>query len=96
MQKFAVYNPLDGMYKLFDTIEETVVAATEVAFAMYSNYVHDAPFSVVDIADNGAETWSTPAGDIYDSPTQIKAKLERQIRQMQAFANAGAIQVTTL
>lgn len=96
MQKFAVYNPLDGSSVLFDTIEETVAAATDVAFAMYLNYVHDAPFSLVDIAEDGAETWSTPDGVVIDSPAQIKAKLEKQIRHMQAFENAGAIQVTTL
>jgi hypothetical protein len=96
MKKFAVFNPTDGSYKKFDSIEDALAEASDVAFNIYMRHVHETPFSTIEVAEDGTEIWRAPNGDIHDSPELIKAKLEVKIRKMKAFADAGVIPVTTL
>lgn len=96
MKKYAVFNPADGLYTQVDTIEEAVAKSAEIACAFFLEHTHNNPFSVVQIAENGDETWYLASGEMMDSPAQIQAKLEAQLRKAEAFVNAGVMPVTTL
>lgn len=92
MRKFAVFNPTDGSYKKFDSIEDTLAEASDVAFIIYMRHVHENPFSIIEVAEDGTEIWSTPNGEIHDSPEVIKAKLETKIRNMKAFTEYNLVE----
>ena len=96
MKKFAVFNPADGSYTQVNTIEEAVTMAAQIACAFFMQQTNNAPFSVVEIDENGAETWRTASGEQIDSPAAIKARLEAEMRKIESFRNAGAIPVAML
>jgi hypothetical protein len=69
MKKFAVLNPLDGTYTYTDTETERDKLVAKFAFDLYRNHVHDAPYSIVEVAEDGSEKWFTISGEVIFNPT---------------------------
>ena len=96
MQKFAVLSPMTGDYTQFDTLELAVSQASQLAVEMFMQHVHNAPISVVNVAEDGSETWSSSYGMEGLSPEQVRAALDTRVKQMEAIINAGVIPTTAL
>ena len=95
-QVYAVLNPMDGQYKKHNSLEEAVAYAGELAVSFFLSHTHDQPLSVVDVNDDGSETWSSAYGQAGLSPEQVIEQLKNYVTQAMAAHNAGTIQTTTL
>jgi hypothetical protein len=62
-KKFAVLNPLNGSYTKASTTEERNSTLADFAWKIYLSHTHNLPYSVVEINDDGSETWRNPQGD---------------------------------
>jgi len=66
--KYAVLNPNDGSYTYFETeqeaLDEFYLRLVQHALPHFHNITH----SIVTIDENGAETWTTPDGNILETP----------------------------
>jgi len=83
MKKFAVLNPLDGSYVYTDNETERDKLIAQMAFNLYKNHVHDAPYSIIEVAEDGSEKWYAILGyDIYNPNKEfdilVKDMLEAQ------------------
>jgi len=100
MKQYAVLNPNDGSYTRVDTIEDAIVKSAENACAFFMTHTHGAPFSVVEIDDSGAETWYSASGELIESPDEMQARIEAELRarfrETEPYINAGVIPSTTL
>lgn len=95
-QQFAVLDPATGQYTKFDTAEAALDAGAQIAANFYLAQTHGRPFAVIEVAENGAETWAAPDGTPMMSPEQIAADAAARIRHLESFTNAGTIPVTNL
>lgn len=68
MKKFAVLNPLDGTYVYTDNEIERDKLIVEAAFKLYISHVHDNPYAIVEITEDGKESWVTPKGEYTLNP----------------------------
>lgn len=55
--KYAVFNHLAGNYIKVDSEEEAKKLYVKFIIELYNNYVHDQPYVVVEIDNDGNETW---------------------------------------
>jgi hypothetical protein len=95
-KQYAVLNPKDGSYQRFDTIDEVVKAAVDVAFAFYLDHTHNMPFADITVNEDGSETWHSLDGTELLSPAQIEAEAQKMAEHMQSFIDAQQLQVTNL
>jgi hypothetical protein len=95
MKKYAHLNPNTGEYKMFDTREETVSSAVDVAFQLFLFHTHGQPFVEIEVDEAGVETWSAAHdGAPMLSPAQLLAEVEQMQARMRAFLNNEPIAVT--
>lgn len=88
MKKYSVLNPTTGLYQDAETLDECLDLVSETSYNLLLNYTHNQPYSVVEIHDDGSETWRNPAGEEILSPAQIKANIKGR--------GTGTIPQTTL
>lgn len=55
--KYALLNPADGQYEMFDTEDEVKQKLAKRALAFYISHAHGVSYSKVAIDENGWETW---------------------------------------
>ena len=90
MKKYSVLNPTTGSYQDAETLDECLDLVSEIAYNLLLNYTRNQPYSVVEIHDDGSETWQNPAGEEILSPDQIKLNIKGRGRK------PGTIPQTTL
>jgi hypothetical protein len=95
-KKYAVLNPNEGSYQRFDTTEEAINAAIDIAFAFYLHHTHNQPFADITINEDGSEIWQALDGSSMLSPEQLAAESEKMDEHIQSFVNAQKMQITTL
>lgn len=79
MRKYSVYNPITGDYSMVDTEGEAQALFIDVLMAYSQTHFHDNPYSIVDIAEDGSEVWTTPAGReliLGEVKARLQGKLE--------------------
>jgi len=76
MKKYTVLNPMTGLYQDAETIDECLNLVSQTAYNLLLNHTHEQPYSIVEINDDGSETWRNPAGEEILSPAQIKANIK--------------------
>jgi hypothetical protein len=94
--KYAVLNPADGTYTYVNTLEEVVEKAAFFALSFYLIHVHDSPYSIVEVSENGAEAWTSPTGEAVLSPSQIEAQIRSELQKTGSFTVSGEIPVTVV
>lgn len=72
MIKYAVLNPANGTYTYCDTIEQRDNLIVTTALNFFLSTVNNAPYSVVEINQDGSEIWSSPTGEKVMSPNELK------------------------
>lgn len=91
--KYAFIDPDTREYGFTESREELQSKLAEFAARVYVNhYCNGAPYTLVEVQEDGSEKWYSPTGEQVMSPSEIEA----QMKKMQAFANAGEIPVTIL
>ena len=63
MKKYKVFNPEEGQYYQYFTLEECHKEVFQCMWAMYLKHTHNQPYVVVTINENGSETWAAPSGE---------------------------------
>lgn len=77
---YAVFNGDTGEYTRVNTIDECLDKVVQNAYLMLMHYTHDSPYSVVQINDDGTETWYSASGEEILSPTQIKDSIKLRVK----------------
>ncbi len=57
--KYALLNPANGEYEMFNTEEEVKVKLAERALSFYISHAHGISYSKVVVDENGWETWDS-------------------------------------
>lgn len=95
-RKYATFNPAAGEYVVVNTLEEATKKAAEFALAFYFLHTHDTPCTVIDVAEDGSETWTSLSGEAVLSPEQVSAELEAQMSASGRFTVSASIPVSHL
>ena len=67
--KYAVYDPSENKYFYFETKDEAIKYFWKAMFNFSYCYFHNTPFSVVEINDDGSESWKSADGSDMENPT---------------------------
>ena len=59
--KYAILDPQNGGYVYVETEAEIEAKKAEMAMNFYLSHTHNAPVSVVEINEEGQETWTAYA-----------------------------------
>jgi hypothetical protein len=56
--KYALLNPADGQYEMFNTEDEVKQELAKRALAFYISHAHGVAYSKVTVDENGWEEWA--------------------------------------
>jgi hypothetical protein len=80
---YKIINPENGEYVTKNTLEECVDFVAHVAINLLNSFTHNAPYSVVEINDDGSQVWRNPTGDeilnLQELQKTTSLKLGRQL-----------------
>jgi hypothetical protein len=62
MKQYAIFNPVDGTYKMATNVGEVLELIAEISFNCYMQHTHNSPVSIVTTNDDGSENWSSLDG----------------------------------
>lgn len=74
-KNYRVLNPITGEYRHASTLEECEQLVVDTAYDFYMMHVHNIPFSVVEVTDDGKEIWSTGEGVEIATKSKLKIKM---------------------
>ena len=80
--KYKILNPVTGQYDTFDTFDACADELGIRAWEFYLLHTHHNPYTVVEINDDGSETWRNPTGDELHDPNAV---LDDVIEEIKAF-----------
>jgi hypothetical protein len=69
--KYKILNPLTGQYDTFDTFDACANELGARAWEFYLLHTHYNPYTVIEVNDDGAETWRNPTGDELRDPDAV-------------------------
>lgn len=81
--KYSVINPTNGENVLYDTKEEALAAFWDLVMYMVNMHFHNTPYVLVDIDDNGVETWRNVDGEEVIRPLTPE-EMEEKINLLRA------------
>ena len=73
--KYAIFDPLTGEYTRFNTPEERKSALAEKLINFYLHYASGQLYSVIEIHEDGSETWRNPQGDEIENQEELRRLL---------------------
>ena len=95
--KFAIIDPTTREYSFEIDREAAIVTIAQNAVNTYINYYNGGVVcSLVDVQEDGSETWYTQDGVLTPSPDEILRKSLIAIRSKVPMANIPTIPVVTL
>ena len=95
-KKYAVFNPIDGTYQKFDTLENVMSAAVGIAFNFYLLHTRNQPFADITVNDDGSEIWHSLNGNLILSPEQLIQEQQLMVDHIRSFVEAAQLPVTNL
>jgi hypothetical protein len=60
---YAIFNPAVGLYERVEGVDERNKKFIQVMHDFYLQHGHAQPFSIIEVNEDGAETWRTPQGE---------------------------------
>lgn len=81
--KFAVINPMTGLYTEASTEQERDTLLAQIAWDFFLSQTHNTPYSVVTINEDGSENWASPTGTPMKSPAQLEAEIAQWMAQQE-------------
>ena len=76
---YKVLNPLNGEYLTANTAEECVEFVADLAVNLVNNLTHNAPYSIVEINEDGSQIWRNPAGEEMVNMEQVKKQTKLRV-----------------
>ena len=77
--KFAVFNPLNGTYTMYSSKDEAVKKIVEQMMTMYENHVHDKMYSLVQINEDGSQSWGLPDVEFELTKQEVIDKIKNKL-----------------
>jgi hypothetical protein len=65
---FKIFNPLTGNYASAANEQERDALLAQTAWQLFLAHTHSTPFSIVEIQEDGSESWTAPDGSAIPSP----------------------------
>jgi hypothetical protein len=75
--KYALLNPADGQYVLFNTEEQLKQELAKRAIDFYITHAHGIAYSIVTTDENGWETWNAKNNVSSFDQLQIEKEIQR-------------------
>jgi hypothetical protein len=72
---YKIFNPSTGEYSTVNSIEECIEKVGELAYNLYLEHVHNNPYSIVTVNEDGSETWRSADGTETDNYDEIQANI---------------------
>ena len=69
--KYKILNPMTGQYDTFDTFDDCANELGARAWEFYLLHTHYNPYTVVEVNDDGSETWRNPTSDELRDPDAV-------------------------
>lgn len=69
---YKIFNPSNALYADAETMDECIETVAQLAYDFFMKHTHNAPYSIVEVQDNGAEVWRTAEGDEIPNPNEIR------------------------
>lgn len=76
---YKILNPLNGEYVTANDFEECLGFIADIALNLLTNYTHGAPYSAVDINEDGTQIWRNPQGEEIADPIKLKEKIAQRV-----------------
>lgn len=76
---YKILNPITGEYITVETVEACTEALADAAIYTLNKFTQDAPYSVVDINEDGSQVWRNPQGQETVNLEELTAKLKLKI-----------------
>jgi hypothetical protein len=76
---YKILNPLNGEYTTANSFEECSEFVADLAVNILNNFTQNAPYSVVDINEDGSQTWRTPQGVEIVNLEELTVKIKTRV-----------------
>ncbi len=73
---YKILNPINGEYVTVNTFEECENYVVDLAFNLLNHTLHNSPYSVVTINEDGSQTWRNPRGEEIVNLEELNTKLK--------------------
>ena len=82
--KYGVYNPSTGLITQYDTKEDALQAFWQNVIGIAKNYWHDCAYTIIQIDENGVETWFTDDNQEISKPRTAE-EIEAMMTKVQTL-----------
>lgn len=72
MLKYAIIDPLSGLYTYANTTEERNDLLAKTAWSFYLAQTNNQPYTNVEVKEDGSESWSAINGEPVLSPKEFE------------------------
>lgn len=93
---YKVLNPLNGEYLTANTPDECAEFVADLAINMLNSATHNAPYSVVEINEDGSQVWRNPVGSEIIQRPSFLAKATSNVRNGMPLTSIPLTPVETL
>jgi hypothetical protein len=76
---YKIFNPLTGEYTTAETLEVCTDILADTAISILNNFTQNAPYSVVEINEDGSQTWRNPQGEEIVNLELLRQKAKAQV-----------------
>lgn len=77
--RFAVFNPLDGTHTMYSSKDDAVKKITEQMMELYLPYVHGKLVNLVQINEDGSQTWGLPNVEYELTKQEVIDKIKNKL-----------------
>jgi hypothetical protein len=79
MKTYKVFDPYNGLYSDASTLEDLKKILAEKAWEAFLKITNNNPYTIVEVDEQGNETWKTMKGEPMISPEEIKNMIEKSL-----------------
>lgn len=76
---YKILNPINGEYVTVNTFEECENYLVDLAFNLLNHTLHNSPYSVVTINEDGSQTWRNPQGEEILNFDKLRAEAKLRV-----------------
>lgn len=80
MKKYKVFNPMEGQYYEYFSLEQCREAVFKGMWDMYIKHTHDQPYVVVTTNEDGSERWASASGEDLTDLQQLYEAINKRVQ----------------
>jgi len=74
--QYAILSPVTGTYTKVDDPKQVPALIAQAALDFYLAHTHQSPYTIINVNDDGSETWTSIKGEVLFDSVEAKKQLD--------------------